>query len=144
MLDIDVRVFKLQHNSPIRFWVAVLSYCTRTCRRYILLGAYLRGSSKSILVGLPRKFVKDPYVCVVFWAPEYDLPIASLQLTWAFRILPGKPAAQNYGLLCLNTGLLYGVLANFLGYLGVSQSRRPIIGKASRISTAMWVTWISR
>ena len=34
--------------------------------------------------------------------------------------LPGKPAAHNHGLLCLNKGLLYGILACCFGLPGLA------------------------
>ena len=33
------------------------------------------------------------------------------------RKLPGKPVAYNYELLSVNYGLLWGIVACFLGYL---------------------------
>ena len=38
--------------------------------------------------------------------------------------LPGKPVACNYGLLSINHGLLWGMVANYFGLLGFSGMAR--------------------
>ena len=45
--------------------------------------------------------------------------------------LPGKPVAYNYGLLSINYGLLWGIVASFFGLLGV-----PGKGKGGSPATA--------
>ena len=47
------------------------------------------------------------------------------------KIIPGKPVAYNYGLLSTNNGLLWGIVANYFGLLGVP-------GKVDRSPTGLW------
>ena len=49
-----------------------------------------------------------------FWYPPYGGPLNQNEIS-----LPGKPVAYNYGLLSINYGLLYGIVACYFKLLGV-------------------------